>query len=158
MKKIFLLGILSLVLFACSNKLANREIKVKLNYTSEYCEGAAPSEEIINSLQKPKPYTGNVFLHKEADRGDDGVELAFLNGTSKIAGLSSGTYYIFKSKKITNIDSFYKHTPIETPMIDPNCLIEWGDIVLTSFTIEKNTKAITRTIHVACNPCEPPRP
>ena len=155
--KIILLGIASLIFSACSNKLAKSNINLQLHYTSDYCGGAAPSDEMIADLETPKWYNGTLYIHENKERNDHGISVLFEEGQANISGIAEGTYYVYRHPKM-NIDSLYEATIKNFPMIDLNCLQDWQNKSLMSFTISKEIKSVSDTLYFECNPCEPPRP
>ena len=157
MKNFLVISIILFGLASCSTKLAKRSIDLKIQYTSDYCGGAAPPEELINNLRKPKPFTGKMFIHQDLQRNDDGIEVTFVEGVAKISGLVEGDYYLYKEAKV-NMDSFYRNVVVDMPMVDPNCLYAWQNTTLAKFSVDKKTKSVSDTLNFECNPCEPPQP
>ena len=78
----------------CKSQLVDRVIKFNITETSDYCGGAAPNEEVMQTLRTKKPYTGTLYVHASSDRSDDGQVLTITNGEVKQAGFVEGKYHL----------------------------------------------------------------
>ena len=112
---------------------------------------------MIADLETPKWYNGTLYIHENKERNDHGISVLFEEGQANISGIAEGTYYVYRHPKM-NIDSLYEATIKNYPMIDLNCLQDWQNKSLMSFTISKKIKYVSDTLYFECNPCEPPRP
>jgi hypothetical protein len=161
-KKILIALLATSTLFACKSAKKGNSVKFEIAVTSDYCGGAAPSDELIKELKTPKPYTGVLYIHNDTQREDDGIKLKFNKGTATVTGLNPGQYFGFMDKKID-----FKSDPTvvavrpkkrSDTIIDTNCLEEHNTTPNYTFSLEESTTQKSDTIHKRCNPCIPPAP
>lgn len=109
-------------------------IKIEITYTSSYCGGAAPNEEMLNSIAMPRPLPfKKLYLKKGEVNSFENklfkVLIADSNGLIKVS-LVSGNYFIVDENKKdkTVFDAMVKkyanQTKTEGP-IDIECYKKW---------------------------------
>lgn len=157
MKKLsFLLAFVS-IFTACKNKQIAAEpqdsIQFKIFYTAEYCGGAAPTEEIMEQLNQPKPYSDSIYIHsmKDADRTEVAVKLLLKKGEGSVMSLPPGDYNAFITP-VHQIDSASEDMGME------QCYYMQSRMPFFSFKIESTSVIISDTLLKTCDPCVPPRP
>ncbi len=137
--------------------MQHETINFEIQATEDYCGGAAPPEELINELRTPKPYTGKIYVHNTSDRTDEGVSLDVLEGKASASGFVEGTYHLFLYKKYVPTSSGSNKESI-SPFNTPECQKDKSLKSLGSFEVARDTKTISKQIHVMCDPCMEPRP
>lgn len=150
-----LLITLTLLIFSCKVPLAKRTIKLNIQSTSEYCEGAKPTEEILADYNTPKPYTGSIYLHQDPDRNDAGIAVIFSNGKAEVSGLVEGDYLMFEYPK-ADFEKFKQNPTISADQI--HCAVLRSQQMLGDFSVDEKTKEVTQQIKLACDPCSEPKP
>lgn len=96
--------------------------------TSSYCGGAAPSEEMLMELAKPKPYVGKVFYVRKGNRNTLASEIILRfttdsNGAFSIA-LPAGTWSLIQEEQVREIkNSDYPNTA--SHQVEMDCLRKW---------------------------------
>jgi hypothetical protein len=156
-KTILIIGVILTIASCAGKKIIEPEgILFSANYTEEYCGGAPPSDELIESLMTPKPYSDSIYLHQSAKRDDEGVKFAFnKNGQKDIIGLVNGEYFVFLNAKRSR--EYYQNT-VDNNLIDPNCMYDFNQMIIEKIVVSDTTTVIGFNIHKMCNPCEPPKP
>jgi len=154
MKNIILISAV-LFLFSCKSVLVDRTIKFDINYTSDYCGGAAPDQELLNSLKVPKPFNGKAYLNSNFERTGTTIELNFIDGKASVSGLTAGNYFLFKYPPID-----FKKLEQESITSPDNIQveIEKSGLILDEIIIEQKTKEVSKTIHIICEPMLQYRP
>lgn len=151
------------LLSSCASRLTKRNIQFNYYTTKDYCGGAALDPEVMEDLNKPKPYNGKFYLHRDAAREDKAIVLDFQNGIAKQKGFKTGEYFIFREQKLDE-DSIHRameNPDVDNPndgMIDPLCLFMISLQPISALSIEPKTRLVADTVHFICNPCMPPRP
>jgi hypothetical protein len=146
-------GLLSLT-FGCKSQLSDRVIKFTVTETSDYCGGAAPNEEVMQSLLTKKPFTGTLYVHSMPERMDEGQALQIQDGTLKQSGFSEGVYFIYTQPKLNRSDS--STMKLDEDLV--NCLEMFSLHQTANFIVSKETKSVTFNVHTMCDPCAPPNP
>lgn len=146
--------IFSFLLFAaCKSKQADNSISVDVKYTEEYCGGTEPTEQMIQDLETPKPYTGIIYLHQDNDpfRKNEGIKVNIANGQAKLLGIPTGCYLGFTtSKELENSE--------EIPAELLECYKETNSIPQFMWTIFDDTRSLEALVIKRCDPCSPPMP
>ena len=152
----FFTALLAALLFvSCKLNQVNRTIKFNITSTSDYCGGAIPSEEIMESLITPSSFNGTLYFHKNTDRSDKGIAQEFKNGKASIKGLVNGEYAIFKHPPI-NMDKLENSDSDEN--LENECEMMRNLQMLEMVNIDKETKEVSIHIHFICDPCQEPMP
>lgn len=100
----------------------------KLMQTNSYCGGIQPSQEILNDLQKPTPYTGKVFYVRKGKVNSTKAEV-ITSFTVDAKGefsfqITPGTYSIIQEKQLKPLTrTDLKST--ETIQVDSKCMKAW---------------------------------
>tara|TARA_B110000090_G_scaffold138656_1_gene152538 strand:- start:1377 stop:1841 length:465 start_codon:yes stop_codon:yes gene_type:complete len=151
--KVIIIAI-ALLAMGCKSQVVDRVIKLTVTETSDYCGGAAPPAELLETLLKEKPFTGKLYVHSTPDRTDDGQTLIINNGSLKQSGFAEGVYFVFLHPKINREE--LTSDKIDEELI--SCLEMVSSQHTASFIITKETKSSTIHAHKMCDPCSPPRP
>jgi hypothetical protein len=154
--KFFSAFILALVLASCKSTSLNRTIKFNVTSTSDYCGGAMPNEEIMESLMMPTSFNGTLYIHKNPERIDKGIALKFKNGKASITGLVNGDYAIFKHPAFISKDKLENNESDEN--LENECEMMRNFQMLEMVNINQETREITIHIHFMCDPCQEPMP
>jgi hypothetical protein len=144
----------ALLAMGCKSLVVDRVIKLTVTETSDYCGGANPPAELLETLMTEKPFTGKLYVNSTPDRNDDGQTLIINNGSLKQSGFAEGVYFVFLHPKI-NREELTK-TNVDEEMI--SCLEMVNSRYTASFIITKETKSSTIHAHIMCDPCSLPRP
>jgi hypothetical protein len=154
--KFFSAFILALLLASCKSTSLNRTIKFNVTSTSDYCGGAMPNEEIMESLMMPTSFNGTLYIHKNPERIDKGIALKFKNGKASITGLVNGDYAIFKHPAFISKDKLENNESDEN--LENECEMMRNFQMLEMVNINQETREITIHIHFMCDPCQEPMP
>lgn len=152
--KIFTILIV-IVIFSCNpktlknNALEELELKLTIEYTSDYCGGAYPPEEMIKNLKTLKPFRNTELILLNASK--DFKETVKTDDQGQInKSFPSGKYEIFFPNKINA-------TPANRAISEERCL-EWKKTPDALFELSAEQTSFNLQMHKSCNPCEPPRP
>lgn len=167
MRKYFFL-IYLLVGFFCvlsikaqNNKPLKQNIVIKITQTSSYCGGAAPTQDIINSLNTPAPAKDIKIYIRTGKTNNVKKTIVYQGITNDMAcvqvQLPPGDYVAVtenkKDKKTYNLylSRFSKTTKYRSA-IDKSCLDKWLTEPLGVFTIvdKQKTDTLTFNIHYPC--------
>jgi predicted component of type VI protein secretion system len=142
--------ILSILSIACASKKSGdskeTQIAVTLNVTltSNYCGGAAPSDDMISKLKEPKIFNGSFFISTKESLQEDMKSLKTSTDGSINIDLVKETYFVFLPEKTTA-----KHSG--KGRSEENCN-KWKNTPNGSFTVTED-KSITFNIHKTCDKC-----
>jgi hypothetical protein len=123
-------------------------ISGKIYYTSSYCGGAHPTEEIMKELNKSKLYLNTEFrLFNE----DSKIEYYFYtdNTGSYSLKLNRGNYNLYPTKiKVDENNNGNGY--------NPNCDARLKTILATINILESDSVINQNfNVHLECNPCDP---
>lgn len=146
---------LSILFISCKSSQLSRTIKFNITTTSDYCGGAMPDDEVLESINNPSPFNGKVFLHVNPERKDKGIEIELKKGKSSITGMVNSDYAIFiypamDSTIIKNKNSY------EDPILACEILKSMEPIEFIS--VKSDTKEVSLNLHIRCDPCQQPMP
>ncbi|MCS6904938.1 MAG: hypothetical protein RML72_05040 [Bacteroidia bacterium] len=144
---------------AQANFLRKQEVNISLQiyFRSEYCGGARPTDEILQSLEEKLPYA-QKYVYLRIGRQNNNIESPYKilktdkNGKVKVK-LPPNTYCLVgehKNKVIANQN-------LEQENSYKLCQ-EWQQTCDAIITILPNTKLKEYTVdfYFTCNPCLPP--
>jgi len=138
--------ILLLLAVECSSARQNNAdmIQVKIMYTSDYCGGARPSEEILEELKSMKPFAEQEIsiYTNENKRGNPLTIKTDSNGVFN-TNIPKGKYFLFINDKL----KIYENAT-------ESCK-EWAKKPDIEFEITSGN--IELQFHKKCNPCLPLR-
>lgn len=123
---------------SCSSKSVSGKtgspITLFFTQTSSYCGGAAPPEELLQSLTTPIPLTGEKFYVRKGNKNnpDEKPILEWVSDANGIASfhLNPGEYYVVFENKLDRstfeeyVNIYGKGNNYYGP-IDTKCLEEW---------------------------------
>ncbi len=121
------------------------DISLNVSFTSNYCGGAAPSDEMLEKLKIPKKFSNqNFFISTK-----EGLEENMREVTTSVAGvatapLEKGTYYVFLPQKVS-----MKHTSKDRS--EEECK-KWKNTPNATFTVGDQSN-VSFTIHKTCDRC-----
>lgn len=153
MRSVYIFSLALLMISACKSKQTDDSIAFTVQYTEEYCGGTEPTEEMIEELETPKPYTGRLYLHLDNDpfRKEAGVEISVVNGKGVLQGIPTGCYLGFTaSKELPNLE--------DLPPEIMECYKESRNVPEFSWTIYEDTKTLEALVTKRCDPCGIPMP
>lgn len=148
-KKIYLsslLLILSLLLVSCANyfklKVGFSTCILHVTYTESYCMGMRPTQEMLDTLAKPRPYIGKTLYLKKGEINDPKAPVVQTiitksGGEISLNDLYPGKYYLIDEDRLHQIE-YYKLENISVS--DQNCIDKWFKKPLLTFEIKKNKK------------------
>ncbi|MBR9860472.1 hypothetical protein GYB22_06925 [bacterium] len=150
MKYILFSAVLVFTVFSCGNRTQVRTIEFEIYNTEQYCGGAAPSDDMMADLQSPKPTNDTLYVYPMPDRNGDGAMLILKDGKGKLTGLSNGAYmaYRFSPEKIKKMEM--------SPDPKAGCYINYYNSFIFDFEILQETKMVSDTFVVECDPCVEP--
>lgn len=164
--------IFSSFLFFCLTIFCNKkedskkyEVKGELKYTSSYCGGARPPDEMLLELQTPKPLHGKKIFIKKGKQNEADLELidsavTDINGHFFLL-LPSGDYVAVgeekKDKKYCNalLKKHAKATQYNSA-IDVECLNNWFKTPDFTFTVKNSNQVVNHVYHKGCQWNETP--
>lgn len=166
MRTLALLFIGVLFLSATPKKYA---VIVELTYSSSYCGGAAPSDELMQELQTQKPWRNKKLYLKKGSKNtlDSKIFREVITDTSGIIKLqlAPGQYFLVDEEKkdktyYNHVLRTYKERTNEEGPVDMDCFKKWyatPELVL-NISI-KSPKRYKLNIHHECKwsgkPCIP---
>lgn len=123
---------------------AQQKVKIHVTFTNQYCGGAAPTDEILESYNKPQNLSDFIILIEGKKHFKVKTDST---GTVKVA-LKAGIYKVYLTKK-TNEKLYTNYNPgCEKMLHNP-----YGKL-----QIESVKKEYELNLHFSCNPCELPKP
>lgn len=156
MKNVLITGLALLIISSCKNntqQLSSESIKFQISSVSDYCGGAAPTDEVMQELQTPKPYEAVLYIHAATDARREGqfLELELRKGFASTVSLAAGDYVAY-NKPVYQIDSSQSDWGAEM------CKYEQSFMPLFNFKINGPSELVTDTCMLQCDPCVPPMP
>lgn len=150
MKKYLLLIPAFLFVIACGNKQNVDSVSFEIMHVSEYCGGTEPPESLIEELHTPSPFSDTLYIHADTDheRKSEPMLLLLKKGKGEIIGLGPGCYLAYTTVKMHK-DSIKNLTEVL------DCQIEMGNRPLFLFNVYEDTKLVTDTVMIECDPCLP---
>lgn len=112
-------------------------------YTSSYCGGARPSEEMLAEYATPKLLSVSWVKFRNHHTGKEYVLQTNADGIAE-AEMEEGKYDVFLTKDIN---------PKLSTGFDPKCKL-WTDQLLLTVKVSSSGKAQDVNIHFICNPCD----
>jgi hypothetical protein len=116
--------------------------KFRIQYTSSYCGGARPTEEIVAEKQKLRPLTSSSIKFRNHFTGKEYVVKTNTDAIGE-AQMEEGKYDVFLTKDI--------NTGLGTGF-DPKCKL-WQDQLLLTVKVNSSGSMQDVNIHFICNPC-----
>ncbi|NNJ56687.1 MAG: hypothetical protein HKP14_11160 [Bacteroidia bacterium] len=141
---------------ACKTNRATKNLTFEITTSQDYCGGAHPTDELVEDMLKPKPYTGTIYIHQSSVREDEGIQLQIEEGKANSSGLSTGTYYLYLTPKLNDPVTETNVSPKEQKRTE--CNLMHNKKSLSSFTIEEKSTNVSRNLHIICDPCMDPLP
>lgn len=157
MKYIFL----TLLVFTFMAFLPAKKVlfKGKVTYTEQYCGGAAPTPQIIEEMDKEKPFANRNLCVKAYHATDLRSQPVITKVTTDENGafsvsLDKGKYALVIEQKIQDYSK-----GIMGKFGNSSGCQNWQNTADMTFTVGKKSNKFTAlTFHEGCNPCTPPRP
>lgn len=164
--------ILVLLIIGCVFLSATQKkytVLIELTHSSSYCGGAAPSEELLNELQTPKPFANKKLYLKRGNQNT--VESKILRevvadslGIIKLQ-LTPGYYFLVDEEKKDRtyydyVVKTYKVQTKEEGPVDMDCFNKWFTTPELSINLSaKSPKKFKLNINHECKwsgkPCIP---
>ena len=128
-----------------AKKDTNMDVSLRVTITSNYCGGAAPSEEMVSDLKVPKKFVNQKF-HISSIEGlqDDMKEVNTSAAGTASVSLVKGTYYVFLPQKVSAKHSSKDRSEVECK--------KWKNTPNGTFTVGENN-SISFNIHRTCDGC-----
>ncbi|MTI31635.1 hypothetical protein [Xanthovirga aplysinae] len=126
----------------------NSSVKVIVTYSSDYCGGALPPEDLLEKKTKSRKYV-NQKLHVFNNNKRQGESMSFqtnFDGVFYFEG-PAGVYYIY-------LDDKMKLDPLK---IENRACKNWLLKPYAQFEVNKEEETTNIHIHKQCNPCLPPK-
>lgn len=118
---------------------------IRFYFTSDYCGGAAPSEELLLQKSTPRLLTNSVMLLMKSSNPNELFSTCHTNG--KGIGevyLPEGKYNVYFTGDI--------NPELETGF-DGRCL-KWQKQILQTVYLKQDAVTKDITVHFFCNPCD----
>jgi hypothetical protein len=158
-KNIFVLVtvVLVVLLVSCAGflklKVGFSTCIVNVTYTTEYCMGMRPTQEMLDSLAKPRAYVGKKLYLKKGEVNESSAPIlqtliTKAGGVISLPDLFPGKYYIVDDEHLHPIDYAHQNDMVVT---DQGCIDKWFKKPLLTFEIKKNKK---QHIYLAVNFCK----
>lgn len=159
-KQSILLLVTALLFTACSttknsaqtnntDSSSNDEITLKIEYTSNYCGGANPPDELIQKLKTPKKYSEmEIYLSRKDNLSGDLTKLKTDENGEVSTSLNTGTYYLFMPEK--------KNIELKEGGEAESCE-KWKNTPNGEFTVKLDSNEVAISITKTCDTCGPKR-
>lgn len=112
-------------------------------YTTSYCGGARPSQEIVAGHETPRLFASSSLRLKNHHTGKEYYIKTSAGGTANYE-FEEGKYDVFLTEDIR---------PSLNTGFDPKCAA-WKQQLLRTVKIGPDTKVQDVNIHFVCNPCD----
>lgn len=137
------------------------QLSGNITFTSDYCGGARPSENMLERLATPTPYQGKVFYIRSGERNNLNSPILYTVVTDSTGhysvSLPPGNYCMIDEfrKDTSFILDVYKRDPTLQPnylvVHDKECLQNWFNSCFYGFTIlDTDVSNINFNIHRSC--------
>jgi hypothetical protein len=137
---------------ATSETSSAMKVSLSVTISSDYCGGAAPSDEMIAELKQPKQFSNQkcyITTSKASKELPSDMTLLTSSASGTIeASLETGTYFVYLAEKISA-----KHNTKDRSATE--CM-QWKTTPNGSFTVGSD-KRIAFNLHKTCNGCAAPR-
>lgn len=150
-------GLILFILFSfmgCTNSKSMNSGKkvitsrINVTYTSDYCGGAPPPEELLQRLKTPKKFSNQtLYIFDNKQRLGNATLLKTNTEGQFDFEAEQGMYYVYLKDKM-------KFDPEESK--NKNCK-EWLLRPYAEFEVIETEEESSIQIHKQCNPCLPPR-
>jgi len=145
-------------LYSCKGSMKTSQNKISVaiqfTYTSSYCGGAEPPQELLNTLATPQPFTGEkIYIKKgKINKPDDPIEAESIineNGLVKL-NLPPGEYYVVFENKVdrATYEEFVKNYGTGSAYYEPidiKCLDTWlstPELTFTAIASSENSYSV----------------
>lgn len=130
------------------DKLEKTTVEVTVNFTSDYCGGAYPSEDILSALKKPRLMTNQkIFIVKEGN-GEEAInEVKTSEKGIFSTDLEPGKYNIFLPEKMSDFIG---------KMASKEICENWKKTPNGTFEVVENVKVVSASVYKTCSPCVDP--
>ncbi len=122
---------------------AKYRVTLTVYYTTSYCGGARPSQDIVAGHEAPRLFASSSLRLKNHHTGKEYWIKTSSGGTANYE-FEEGKYDVFLTEDIR---------PSLNTGFDPDCAI-WKQQLLVTVKIGPNSKAQDVNIHFVCNPCD----
>ena len=165
----YYIGLVLVVMIACKISGTNKnntsnphkktyQLSGNITYTSDYCGGAYPSNNMLQRLATPAPYPGKVFYIRQAERNDMNSPILYTIVTDSTGhysiNLPPGNYCMIDEfrKDTAFIADVYKVDPYNYLQVnDKKCLEDWFNSCFYGFSIkDSNFVHADFNIHRSC--------
>lgn len=121
------------------------DVILNITITSDYCGGAAPSDQILDQLKQQRKFSNQKFyISTIQGLQDDMKEMTTSAIGNTTVPLSQGTYYVFLPKKIS--------AKVANKTTSQKQCDQWRNTPNGSFTVSDNN-SVSFNIHKSCDPC-----
>ncbi|MEL7006447.1 MAG: hypothetical protein AAFN93_27525 [Bacteroidota bacterium] len=152
---LLLIATLALINISCGSSKSNLNttesvmtVKMNINYTSDYCGGAYPSEDILAALKKERPLSKKkFFILKVGDDREKMIEVTTANDGSCTMELQPGKYQIFLPEKMSSPTGKF---------ISQEACDNWKKTPNGTFDVTTPDQELIAKVHKTCNPCQEP--
>ncbi len=121
------------------------DISLNVSFTSNYCGGAAPSEDMIAKLKVPRKFSNqNFYISRIEGLEEDMREITTSAAGTATAPLEKGVYYVFLPQKVSA-----KHSGKDRSEKDCE---KWKNTPNATFTVGDDN-SISFNIHKTCDGC-----
>jgi hypothetical protein len=136
----------------CVAKAQTYQVKGTLLQTFSYCGGANPTQEILDSYSKPKPYPKKIFYIRKGNKNNITNKIikkftTDCNGNFSFK-LPKGTYSIIVAEQVEPINSKNYNTKFQT--VNDSCLQKWWSEPYYLLSVQKKNEPLHFTIHHQC--------
>ncbi len=123
----------------------------KVTFSQEYCGGAAPSEELLQAIRKPKPYVNFKIYVREGVENSLHARIIDSVLTDKDGRFS----FTLPPGKYVLLSEYHKDRKIFKPLpnrriSDKKCLEEWWRSGLASLDLQMSVDTLHFHIHKRC--------
>ena len=152
---------ISILISACGGRKAVMDEEhntiLSVTYTSEYCGGAYPDDEILEELMVPKPFEKETIYIFNNDNVQDIVSYQ-LNKEGKVSlNLQVGKYTVCQYNHLKVAQEMEEQLS-QGPGKEGFCPPDWKFEIAAELEVGEKGGEYTVNLHLVCDPCKEPKP
>jgi len=155
------ISMMAVLISACGGRKAVMDDEhntiLAVTYTSDYCGGAYPDDEILEELMIPKPLekeTIYIFNNENVDE----ITSFQLNKEGKVSlNLKQGKYSVCMYNHV-QVAQEMEELLSKGPGTEGLCPPDWKFQISSELEVGPNGGDYTVNLHLICDPCQEPKP
>ena len=155
------ISMMAILISACGGRKAVMDDEhntiLAVTYTSEYCGGAYPDDELLEELMVPKPLgKETVYIFKNENVED--ITALQLNKEGKVSlNLKAGKYSVCKYHHL-QVAQEMEELLSKGPGTEGLCPPDWKFQISAELEVGESGGEYTVNLHLICDPCQEPKP